>query len=74
MSVVLKDAEFRHSRTNERLVKATLYADSLANLPTDAGDIEGLLEDDVLAEGSTALDMTSGAVAMYDGSSWNAWG
>ena len=74
MSVVLKDAEFRHKATGERVVTATLYADSLSNLPTDASDIEGLMEDDILADGSTAIDMTSGAIAMYDGSAWNAWG
>ena len=74
MSIVLKDAEFRHNSDGERVVTATLYADSLTNLPTDASDIDGLMEDDVLASGSTAIDMTSGAVAMYDGSSWSAWG
>lgn len=74
MSVILKDAEFRHSADGKRLVTATLYVDSLSNLPTDAADIGGLLADDELASGSTAINMNSGAVSMFNGTSWSAWG
>lgn len=74
MSVILKDADFRHETTEKRVVTATLYADSLSQLPTDASDIEGLLPTDELAAGSTAINMNSGAVAMFNGTSWSAWG
>jgi len=74
MSVILKDATFRHRADGKRLVEATLYVDSLSSLPTSAGDIEGLLDDDVLDAGSTAVNMNSGAISMFNGTSWSAWG
>lgn len=73
MAVILKDAEYRHNSEGIREVEATLYADSLSGLPTEASDIDGLLPDDVLAAGSTALEMSTGALAMFDGSSWAQW-
>lgn len=69
----LKEANYRHDAEGNRLAEVTLHADSLDNLPTDAADIEGLLADDVLDEGSVALNVTSGGVAMFDGTSWNQW-
>lgn len=74
MSVILKDANFRHDADGKRLVEATIYADSLSELPTDASEIPGCLPDDELAAGSTAINMNSGAVAMFNGTSWSAWG
>jgi len=71
--IILKDAEFRHNAEGQRVVEATLYADSLSGLPTECADIDGLLEDDVLDAGSTALNMTTGDIAMFDGTSWNNW-
>lgn len=73
MAVILKDAEYRHTEEKKRLVEVTLYADSLSGLPTDAGDISGLLPDDELAAGSTALNMNTGGVAMYNGQQWVEW-
>lgn len=72
--IILKDADTRHNAEGKRLVTATLYADSLSGLPTECSEIEGLLDDDILDAGSTALDMTTGDIAMFDGTSWNNWG
>lgn len=75
MSVILKDADFRHKADGTRVVTATLYVDSVSELPTDAGDIDGLLPDDELAAGSTAVNMTSGTVAMFTSAgTWSVWG
>lgn len=71
--LILKDFESRHDKEGNRIVEVTLYTDSLSGLPTSAADIEGLLETDILGEGSIALDVTSGSVAMFDGTSWNNW-
>ena len=73
MAVILKKANFRHNDEGTRMVEVTLYADSLTGLPTDASEIEGLLADDELDAGSITVDMSSGSVAMYDGTSWNNW-
>jgi hypothetical protein len=73
MAIILKDAEYRHKADGVREVEATLYADSLSGLPTDASEIEGLFEDDELAPGSTALNMNTGEVAMFNGTSWVNW-
>jgi len=75
MSVILKDADYRHKPDGTRVVTATLYVDSISELPTDASDIPGCLPDDELAAGSTAVNMTSGAVAMFTSAgTWSAWG
>lgn len=50
-----------------------LYTDTLSDLPTEAADIDGLLPTDVLDYGSLAINMTTGKVAMFDGTSWNQW-
>ena len=71
--IELKNATFRHGVNGERIADVVLYTKSLDNLPTDASDIEGLLDDDVLDIGSIALDMTTGHAAMFDGTSWNQW-
>lgn len=73
MAVILKKANFRHNEEGTRLAEVTLFVDSLTGLPTDASDIAGLKDDDELDAGSIAVDMTSGNVSMYDGSSWNNW-
>lgn len=71
--VTLKNFEPRHNSEGKRIVEVILYVDSLDNLPTEASEIDGLLPDDELDDGSIALDMTTGKVAMYDGTSWNQW-
>ena len=71
--VTLKNAEFRHNDEGQRVAEIILYTDSLDNLPTEASDIEGLLDDDVIDDGSIALDMTNGKVAMFTGEEWCAW-
>lgn len=71
--VTLKNFEPRHDSEGKRIVEVTLYVDSLDNLPTEASDIDGLLPDDELDEGSIALDMTNGKVAMFTGEEWCAW-
>lgn len=71
--VILKEAEYRHDAEGKRIAEVTLHTDDLSTLPTDAADIEGLLEDDVLGEGSVALDVTSGSISMFDGTQWNNW-
>lgn len=73
MAVILKEAKFRHNEEGARLVEVSLYVDSLTGLPTDASDIDGLLDDDVLDAGSTAVEMATGSIAMFDGTSWNNW-
>lgn len=71
--LILKDYESRHDKEGNRIVEVTLHTDSLSGLPTSAADIEGLLETDILGEGSIALDVTSGSVAMFDGTQWRVW-
>lgn len=71
--IELKKANYRRNGDGQRVVEATLYTKSLENLPTSAADIDGLLPDDVIDSGSIALDMTTGKVAMFDGTSWNIW-
>lgn len=71
--VILKSANYKRDGQGNRVVEVVLYTNSLDNLPTSAEDIEGLLPDDVLDAGSTALDMTTGKVSMYDGSAWHNW-
>ena len=73
MAIILKDAEYRHNSEGIREVEATIYADSLSGLPTDCSEIKGLLADDVLAAGSTALNMNTGEVAMFNGTAWVNW-
>ena len=73
MAVILKDAKFRHDDEGKRLVEATLYVDSLTGLPTDASEIDGLLDDDVLDAGTNAVEMATGSVAMFNGTSGNNW-
>lgn len=71
--VKLKNANFRHNEDGERLAEVMLYTDTLSDLPTEAADIDGLLDDDVLDYGSLAINMTTGKVAMFDGTAWNQW-
>ena len=73
MAVILKNAKFRHNAEGTRMAEITLFVDSLTGLPTEASDIEGLKDDDELDAGSIAVDMTSGNVSMYNGTSWNNW-
>ncbi len=69
----LKETYYRHTPEGTRLAEITLHVDSLSNLPTDAADVPGLLADDVIDEGSVALDVTSGDIAMFDSEKWNLW-
>lgn len=71
--IELKNATYRRNGDGQRVVEATLYTKTLENLPTSAADIDGLLPDDVLDSGSIAVNMITGKVAMFDGTSWNIW-
>ena len=71
--VTLKNFEPRHDSEGKRIVEVILYVDSLDNLPTEASDIDGLLPDDELDNGSIALDMTNGKVAMFNNGGWSQW-
>lgn len=72
--VALKEAEYRHRADGSRVVTVTLYTDNLDTLPTSAADIDGLSPDDIIDEGSIALDMNAGGISMFgaDGT-WHKW-
>ena len=65
MSVILRDTNFRHKEDGTRMAEILLYSNGLSGLPTSAADIDGLLPDDEIADGSKALDMNTGDVAMF---------
>lgn len=69
----LKDAEYRHDLDGKRVVEILLYTDDLSTLPTNPADIPGIEKDDILDEGSKAVNMETGDVAMFDGTKWNIW-
>ena len=72
--VALKEAEYRHRADGSRVVTVTLYTDNLDTLPTSAADIDGLSPSDIIDEGSTALDMNTGDVAMFGADDqWHKW-
>ena len=72
--VALKEAEYRHRADGSRVVTVTLYTDNLSTLPTSAADIEGLSQNDIIDEGSTALDMNTGDIAMFGADDqWHKW-
>ena len=72
--VALKDAEYRHRQDGSRVVTVTLYTDNLSTLPTSAADIDGLSPDDIIDEGSVALDMNTGDIAMFGSDdAWHLW-
>ena len=69
----LKNAEYRHDIDGKRVVEIMLYTDDLPTLPTNPAEIPGIENDDIVADGSTALNMQTGDVAMFDGTAWNIW-
>lgn len=72
--VALKEAEYRHRQDGSRVVTVTLYTDNLSTLPTSAANIDGLSPDDIIDEGSIALNMETGDVAMFSGDdNWHIW-
>lgn len=72
--VAIKEAEYRHRADGTRVVTVTLYTDNLSTLPTSAAEIEGLSPNDIIDEGSTALDMNTGDVAMFSADDqWHKW-
>lgn len=72
--VAIKEAEYRHRPDGSRVVTVTLYTDNLSTLPTSAADIDGLSPDDIIDEGSIALNMETGDIAMFSADdSWHIW-
>lgn len=72
--VALKEAEYKHRQDGSRVVTITVYTDDLSTVPTSAADIDGLSPDDIIDEGSVALDMNTGDVAMFGADDlWHIW-
>lgn len=69
----LKEAEYRHDTEGKRVVNITVYTDNLSGMPTNPADIPGIENDDVIDNGSVALDVNTGDIAMYNGISWSQW-
>lgn len=72
--VALKEAEYRHRADGSRVVTVTLYTDNLDTLPTSAADIDGMSPSDIIDEGSIALNMETGDIAMFSSDDqWKIW-
>ena len=70
--MILKEATYRHTVNNERLVTASIYSAGL-ELPTSPEDV-GLLANDKFDVGSIVVDTNTGDVAMFgEDGNWHKW-